>query len=79
MLISGRYEWDERRIRDKVSTALKKLRPDLDISRIWDVTSEYHQKHISESGTFRKGFKIIVDVYIGDDGEKTLTSYVEGY
>ena len=79
MLISGRYQWNEASVIKRVNIAINKLRPGLDLSRIWDVTAEYYQKHLPDAGTFKKGFKIIIDVKLDEAGDKTITSYVEGY
>ena len=79
MLMSGKYGSNEIEIRRRVTGEIKKLRPDLNLDRLWDVTNEYHLKHIADIGIIKKGFKIVVDVQIAEDGEKTMTSYVEGY
>ena len=79
MLITGRYQWNEAKLIKRVNMALSRLKPGLDLSRIWDVTAEYHQKHLPDVGTFKNGFKIIIDVRLDEAGEKTITSYVEGY
>lgn len=79
MLINGKYGSDETEIKKKISGAIKRLRPEVSMPRLWDVTHEYHLKHLEDIGTIKNGFKIVVDVRIGEDGEKTMTSYVEGY
>jgi hypothetical protein len=79
MLIHGKYGSDEGKVKKRVSAEIKKLRPDLDLARVWDVTNEYHLKHLADVGVIKKGFKIVIDVQIEENGEKTMTSYVEGY
>jgi len=79
MLISGRYQWNEAKLIKRVNIAINKLRPGLDLSRIWDVTAEYHQKHLPDVGTFKHGFKIIIDVKLDEAGGKNISSFVEGY
>lgn len=79
MLINGRYGSDEVKVKKKISGAIRHLRPEVNQGRLWDVTNEYHLKHLDDIATIKNGFKIVVDVRIGEDGEKTMTSYVEGY
>ncbi|MFB3886040.1 MAG: hypothetical protein ACE144_12490 [Thermodesulfobacteriota bacterium] len=79
MLINGKYGSDETEVKKKISEEIKRLRPNVNLARLWDVTNEYHLKHLDDIGTIKKGFKLVVDVQIGETGEKTMTSYVEGY
>lgn len=77
--INGVYGSDETEVKKKISDAIKRLSPEINLARLWDVTQEYHLKHLDEIATIKKGFRIVVDVQIGEGGEKTITSYVEGY
>ena len=79
MLINGRYGWDEANVIKRVHDELKKLRPDLDLSHIWDPTYAWYQKHLLEKGIVKNGFRIIVDVKLNDEGQLIIAPFVEGY
>jgi len=79
MLINGRYEWDETTARRRVTDAIKKLRPNIDLSHIWDPSFAWHQKCPLEKGIIKNGFRIIVDVRLNKNGEVTIAPFVEGY
>ncbi|MFB3887620.1 MAG: hypothetical protein ACE144_20570 [Thermodesulfobacteriota bacterium] len=79
MLVNGKYGWDETDVRKKVEEKLKKLRPGMDISHIWDLSYAWHQKYLQGKDVVRNGFKIIVDVKLNDKGQLTIAPFVEGY
>lgn len=79
MLINGRYGWDEANVIKKVNDELKRLRPDLDLSHIWDPTYAWYQKYLSEKAVVKNGFRIVVDVKLNDEGQLTIAPFVEGY
>jgi len=79
MLINGKYGSDEFKARKRVIEAIKNLRPDLDLSHIWDPTFVWYEKYISEKSVVRNGFRIIIDVKLSDAGQLTIAPYVEGY
>ena len=79
MLINGRYGWDETNVIRRVHNELKRLRPDLDLSRIWDPTYAYYQKYLLEKGVVKNGFRITVDVKLDEKGELTIAPFIEGY
>jgi len=79
MLINGRYGWDEANVIKRVNDELKRLRPDLDLSRIWDPSYTWYQKFLLEKSEVRKGFRITVDVKMDDDGKLTIAPFVEGF
>lgn len=78
-LISGKYGSNEAKIIERVNGQIKKLRPDLDLSHIWDPTYAWYQKYLSEKGIVRNGFRIIVDVKLNEKGELTIAPLMEGY
>ena len=78
-LISGKYGADEAKVIKRVHEKLKELRPDLDLSHIWDPSYTWYQKYLLEKGIVRNGFKIIVDVRMDEDGQLTIAPIVEGY
>ncbi len=79
MLINGKYGSDEVRVKARVRDEIRKLRPKLDLSRIWDVTEDFHQKHVTDVSTVKNGFRITVDVKLNEKGELTIAPFVEGY
>jgi hypothetical protein len=79
MLINGRYGSDEAKVIKRVNEQIKKLRPDLDLSHIWDPTYSWYEKYLLEKSFVRNGFKIIVDVRLNEKGEITIAPFVEGY
>jgi hypothetical protein len=79
MLINGKYGSDEFKIRKRVTEAIKKLRPDLDLSHIWDPTYAWYQKYLLEKSVVKNGFRIIVDVKLSENGELIIAPIVEGY
>lgn len=79
MLINGKYGWDEAKVIRRVNEQLKKLRPDLDLSHLWDPTYAWYQKYIQEKAVVKNGFRITVDVKLNEKGELTIAPYVEGY
>ncbi len=79
MLINGRYGWDEANVIKKVNDELKRLRPDLDLSHIWDPTYDWYQKYLSEKSVVKNGFRIVVDVKLSNEGQLTIAPFVEGY
>ncbi|MBM4277273.1 MAG: hypothetical protein FJ130_05225 [Deltaproteobacteria bacterium] len=78
-LINGKYGADEARVMERVVAGLKKLRPDLDLSHIWDPSYGWYQKFLLEKSTVRNGFRIMVDVWADDEGRLTIAPRVEGY
>lgn len=79
MVINGKYGSDEREIQKRIIEKLKKLRPGIDISHIWDPTYAWYQKYLSEKSQVRSGFRVIIDVKLSEDGGLTIAPYVEGY
>jgi len=79
MLINGKYGWDESKTIKRVNEQLLKLRPDLDLSHIWDPSFAWYQKYIQEKAVVKSGFRITVDVKLNEKGELTIAPYVEGY
>ncbi len=79
MLINGKYGSDEANIQRRLEEKLKKLRPGIDISHIWEPTYAWHQKDIQNKDIVRNGFRIIVDVKFNDEGQLTIAPSVEGY
>jgi hypothetical protein len=79
MLITGRYQWNEAGIIKRVNVAIKRLRPDLDLSHIWDPTYAWYEKYIQEKAIVKSGFRIIVDCKLNEDGQLTIAPSVEGY
>jgi hypothetical protein len=79
MLINGKYGSDEKDVRKRIEEELKRLRIGIDVSHLWDVTYSWYQKYISEKGIVKKGFKIVVDVRLNDDGQLIIAPSVEGY
>lgn len=79
MLINGRYGWNETKTMERVNDELKKLRPDLDLSHIWDPSYAWYQKYIQEKAVVKNGFRIVVDCKLNEDGGLTIAPIVEGY
>jgi hypothetical protein len=48
MLINGKYGSDEREVQKRIEQKLRKLRPGIDLSHIWDPTFAWYQKYLSE-------------------------------
>ena len=78
-LISGKYGSDEKNIQRRILAELKKLRPGIDLSHVWDPTYAWYQKYIEDRAVVKSGFKIIVDVKLNDEGQLTIAPFVEGY
>jgi hypothetical protein len=78
-LIAGKYGSDEKHMQRRIVAELKKLRPEIDFSHIWDPTYNWYQKYIEDKAVVRSGFKIVVDVKLNDEGELTIAPSVEGY
>jgi hypothetical protein len=78
-LINGTYGADESKVIKRVTEGIKNLRPDLDLSHIWDPTYAWYQTYLLEKSVVRKGFRIIVDVRLGRDDELIIAPIVEGY
>ncbi|MBM4305713.1 MAG: hypothetical protein FJ115_02060 [Deltaproteobacteria bacterium] len=79
LLIRGKYGSDEQKVIKRVSGVLKELRPELDLSHIWDVSYTWYQKYLSEKSVVKNGFRIIVDVRMEEDGKLIIAPGVEGY
>jgi hypothetical protein len=79
LLINGKYGSDEAKVIKRVHEKLKELRPDLDLSHVWDPTYAWYQKYIQEKAVVKNGFRITVDVKLNEKGELTIAPYVEGY
>ena len=79
MLINGKYGWDETKTIKRVNEKLKKLRPGLDLTHIWDPTYAWYQRHLLEKSVVKNGFRITVDVKLNEDGGLTVAPIVEGY
>jgi len=79
MLISGKYGSNETKVIKKVNSELKKLRPDLDLTHIWDPSYAWYQKYLLEKSVVKNGFRIIVDVKLDESGKLTIAPIVEGY
>lgn len=79
LLIRGRYGSDEARVIKRVDEKLKELRPDLDLSHIWDPSFAWYQKFLLEKSVVKNGFRITVDVRMAEDGKLTIAPGIEGY
>ena len=79
LLVRGRYGSDEAKVIKRINEKLKELRPDLDLSHIWDPSYSWYQKFLLEKSVVKTGFKIIVDVKMAEDGRLTIVPNVEGY
>jgi hypothetical protein len=79
MLINGKYVHDEKRMQKRITEKVRKLRPGLDLSHIWDPTNAYYQKYIQDKEIVKNGFRIIVDVKLNEEGQLTIAPSVEGY
>jgi len=79
MLINGKYGSDEAKVIKRVHEKLKELRPDLDLSHIWDPSYAWYQKYIQEKAIVKNGFRILVDVKLNEKGELIIGPSVEGY
>lgn len=79
MLINGRYGWDETNTIRRVNDAIKKIRPDLNLNHIWDLSFAWHQKYLLEKAVVKNGFRIVVDVKLNEEGELMIAPSVEGY
>ena len=79
MLINGKYIHDERAMQKRIAEKIRELRPGIDLSHLWDVTFNWYQKRIQDKGIVKKGFRIIVDVKLNDEGQLTIGPGVEGY
>jgi hypothetical protein len=79
MLINGKYVSDEREAQKRIAEKLKKLRPGIDISHIWDPTYIWYQKYVEDKAVVKNGFRITVDVKLNDEGQLTIAPFVEGY
>jgi hypothetical protein len=79
LLINGKYGSKEAKIIKRINEQIKKLRPDLDLTHLWDPTYSWYQKYLEEKKVVKNGFKIIVDVKLNDEGQLTIAPFVEGY
>jgi hypothetical protein len=79
MLINGKYGSDEKDVQKRIEEKLRKLRIGIDVSHIWDPSYMWFQKHVQDKSIVKKGFKIIVDVKLNDEGQLTIAPSVEGY
>ena len=79
MLINGRYGSDEFKARKRVIEAIKNLRPDLDLTHIWDPTYAWYQKYLLEKSVVKNGFRVVIDVKLNEKGELAIAPFVEGY
>jgi hypothetical protein len=79
MLINGKYGSNETKIIKRVNEQIKKLRPDLDLSHVWDPTYAWYQKYLLEKSFVKNGFRITVDVRLDEDEKLTIAPIVEGY
>ena len=79
MLISGKYGSDERGIQKRLEEKLRYLRPEIDVSHIWDPAHAWHERYIQSRDIVKNGFRIIVDVKLDDEGRLTIAPFVEGY
>ncbi len=79
MLINGKYVSDEREAQKRIAEKLKKLRPGIDLSHIWDPTYAWYQKYIEDKAVVKNGFRITVDVKLNDEGQLIIAPSVEGY
>jgi hypothetical protein len=78
-LINGKYGSNEAKVIKRVNEEIKKLRPGLDLSHIWDPTYAWYQKYLSEKSVVKRGFRIVIDVKLNDEGQLTIAPFVEGY
>jgi hypothetical protein len=78
-LIGGKYGSEEGKAIKRVGSQLKRLRPNLDISHIWDPSYAWYQKYIQEKAVVKNGFRIIVDIKLNEDGGLIIAPFVEGY
>ena len=79
MVINGKYGSNELEIRKRVTEAIKKLRPNLDLSHIWDPSYTWYQKYVQEKAIVKNGFRIVVDVKLNEKEELEIAPHVEGY
>jgi hypothetical protein len=79
MLINGKYGSDETKVIRRINQQIKKIRPDLDLSHIWDPTYTWYQRHLLEKSVVKDGFRITVDCKLNEDGGLTIAPFVEGY
>ena len=79
LLLRGRYGSDEAKVIKRIGERLKELRPGLDLSHIWDPSYSWYQKFLIEKGIVKSGFKIVIDVRMGDEGKLIIAPTVEGY
>ena len=79
LLVNGKYGSDEAKAIKRVNEQIKKLRPDLDLSHIWDPTYAWYQRHLLEKSVVKDGFRIVVDVKLNEDGGLAIAPSVEGY
>jgi hypothetical protein len=78
-LIGGKYGSDERRLQKRIEEKLKRLRPGINVSHIWDPTYAWYQEYIQGKDVVKNGFRVIVDVKLNDEGQLTIAPFVEGY
>jgi hypothetical protein len=78
-LIKGAYGSEESKVMGRINDKLKRLKPDLSISRIWDPSYQWYQKYVQEKSVVRNGFRILVDVKLNEKGELTIAPALEGY
>ncbi len=79
LLINGKYGSNEAKITKRVRDELRRLRPGLDLSHVWDPTFAWYQKFIQEKAVVKKGFRIIVDIKLAEDGNLEISPALEGY
>lgn len=79
MLINGKYGSDETDAQKRIEEKLKRLRPGIDVSHIWDPAYAWHLKYLQKRDVVKSGFRITIDVKLNDEGHLTITPLVEGY
>lgn len=79
LLLRGRYGSDEARVIERVEVRLRELRPDLDLSHIWDVSYAWYQKFLLERSVVKNGFRIVVNCRLEEDGRLIIAPSLEGY
>ncbi len=79
MIISGKYSWSEEQLKKRIEGEIKRLKPEADLCRIWDVSSDYLRGYFLTLKEAKKGFRITIDVSTNDGGELVVSPMVEGF
>jgi predicted transcriptional regulator len=78
-LINGKYGSDEKHIRKRIEEKLRELRPEIDISNVWDLCYTWYEKHIQDKSIIKTGFKITVYCKLNDEGELKVSPSFQGF